>query len=307
WRALIGDIVDCCVNVANIVAVVINSSSPEGNVPDDKNSPAETTTIENKVKLMPEYLVVCCWRSAKETSLLLGQITSHIPISGCYDDDDVNGSDDDATSILTLKTLNRISDFLRDQLLLSRHRGAFELAYSAFVQLASTLWTNRIASLKSRPQIWVDQLIDRIKVHDPNDELCSTRRSAGLPYYFQAIVVTEPAVNNSKCFNFLMNNLMSIALRPIVKEETQHVCIFCVHSRNILRALIRDSTLTDRIQPFISDGIKSAILGYNSEYWQIRNSSTLLFSAIVRKIFGVKNSALSVHVSSSSSSPRCLG
>jgi hypothetical protein len=32
------------------------------------------------VMLMPEYLIVCCWRSVKEISLLLGQLTSDLPI-----------------------------------------------------------------------------------------------------------------------------------------------------------------------------------------------------------------------------------
>ena len=32
------------------------------------------------VSLMPEYLVVCCWRSIKEVSLLLGQLCQEAPI-----------------------------------------------------------------------------------------------------------------------------------------------------------------------------------------------------------------------------------
>ena len=32
-----------------------------------------------RVHLMPEYLVVCAWRSIKEVSLLLGQLTSTAP------------------------------------------------------------------------------------------------------------------------------------------------------------------------------------------------------------------------------------
>ncbi len=32
------------------------------------------------VNLMPEYLVVCCWRSIKEVSLLLGQLTQTAPL-----------------------------------------------------------------------------------------------------------------------------------------------------------------------------------------------------------------------------------
>ena len=33
-----------------------------------------------RVHLMPEYLVVCAWRSIKEVSLLLGQLTSTVPV-----------------------------------------------------------------------------------------------------------------------------------------------------------------------------------------------------------------------------------
>ena len=32
------------------------------------------------VMLMPEYLVVCCWRSVKEISLILGQLTKDVPV-----------------------------------------------------------------------------------------------------------------------------------------------------------------------------------------------------------------------------------
>ena len=32
------------------------------------------------VMLMPEYLIVCCWRSVKEISLVLGQLTASSPI-----------------------------------------------------------------------------------------------------------------------------------------------------------------------------------------------------------------------------------
>ena len=35
---------------------------------------------QETVMLMPEYLVVCCWRSVKEISLILGQLTSDVPV-----------------------------------------------------------------------------------------------------------------------------------------------------------------------------------------------------------------------------------
>ena len=42
-------------------------------------------TAEGRVHLMPEYLVVCAWRSIKEVSLLLGLITSTAPVSEVTD------------------------------------------------------------------------------------------------------------------------------------------------------------------------------------------------------------------------------
>ena len=41
---------------------------------------SDRSTDESRVHLMPEYLVVCAWRSIKEVSLLLGQITSTAPV-----------------------------------------------------------------------------------------------------------------------------------------------------------------------------------------------------------------------------------
>ena len=46
----------------------------------DLGDDASDVTAVNKVSLMPEYLTVCCWRSAKEASLLLGQLVETAPI-----------------------------------------------------------------------------------------------------------------------------------------------------------------------------------------------------------------------------------
>ena len=97
-----------------------------------------------------------------------------------------------------------------------------------------------------------------------------------------------------------------------------------VHAYNILRVLFRDSLLGDATLPFVADGVIIAINGFKSERWpvsyfsyligqrsltrsnivysianacfeyifnfQIRNAATLLFSALLTRIFGVKRS-----------------
>ncbi len=47
---------------------------------EDQQLLVETKESIKTVKLMPEYLVVCCWRSIKEVSLTLGQLTKMAPL-----------------------------------------------------------------------------------------------------------------------------------------------------------------------------------------------------------------------------------
>lgn len=48
---------------------------------EDKVSASEAERCVETVTLMPEYLIVCCWRNVKEVSLLLGQLTFEAPIT----------------------------------------------------------------------------------------------------------------------------------------------------------------------------------------------------------------------------------
>ena len=54
-----------------------------------------------------------------------------------------------------------------------------------------------------------------------------------------------------------------------------------MHALNILRALFRDTRLGEDVTPLIAEGIRAAVLAYGSKFWAIRNSATLLFSALV--------------------------
>ncbi|XP_046749353.1 thyroid adenoma-associated protein homolog isoform X2 [Diprion similis] len=71
------------------------------------------------------------------------------------------------------------------------------------------------------------------------------------------------------------------------------------HVINILRALFRHCQLGDCVKPYIADGVITAIKSYNGKTWAERNAATLLFSAMVVRIFGVQRTKdhlnLSVH------------
>lgn len=57
----------------------------------DDSPSTEGSTVEGRVGLMPEYLVVCCWRTTKEVSLLLGQTAVQAPVITPGEEEEAEG------------------------------------------------------------------------------------------------------------------------------------------------------------------------------------------------------------------------
>ncbi|XP_052228091.1 thyroid adenoma-associated protein homolog isoform X2 [Dreissena polymorpha] len=309
WRKLLSHFLVLCLNISTVVSPVVCNSSPEGNVeaisgeaagemdgvymtdPPMHNSDHDTDgrqarhTVDaasisrshEMVSHMPEYLIVCCWRTIKEISLTLGQLTSSLATL-----DSLMEALLDPTQVIL------IGDYFTQLLLESKHRGAFELAYAGFVKVTEVLWRSGIPTLHQLPRAWLCSVLKDIKSGDPGSRLCATRRSAGVPFYVQALVTTEPTSTGRQCFKQTMQELLALALDE--STVTLEMCIGKVHALNILRALYKDSRLKDDVAPYVADGLKVAILGFKSPLWTVRNSATLLMTAMMTRVFGVKRS-----------------
>lgn len=44
-----------------------------------------------------------------------------------------------------------------------------------------------------------------------------------------------------------------------------------IHALNILRTLYRDATLGEEMQPFVTEGLKMAVVGFSSSLWSVRD------------------------------------
>jgi len=188
--------------------------------------------------------------------------------------------------LLTPTQVLEVASFLMDLLAQTKHRGAFEQAYVAFTKLCECLWRSSKAELHSHPTKLLTELLENIsgsKKYSSSSRsgLCATRRSAGVPFIVQAIVSTEPDPS-SLVFKDAMKKLIDLANDDSVEGE------YRVHACNILRALFRDTRLGESVSGYVESGMKVSINGFEASNWAERNAATILFSALMTRIFGVK-------------------
>ncbi|KAM3931868.1 tRNA (32-2'-O)-methyltransferase regulator THADA [Leptodactylus fuscus] len=328
WRCLVSQLISMSYRLSAIVSPVVHSSSPEGLMPMDTESEAaaQLHMIMSEIKprdtndyftqpriLQKEYdlhsqalpedrvpsntlcaemkgdegascnvtaqmVLVCCWRSMKEVSLLLGLLCQSLPLQ----------TDPSAPEgLITVEQVIEMGDYFKHHLLQSRHRGAFELAYVGFVKLTEMLIGCKEESLRCRPRQWLCNVLEEIKSSDPSSRLCATRRSAGIPFYIQALLASEPKNSKAGLLKMTMKELISLAMPPSDSSGNSST-IPQVHALNVLRAVFRDTRLGENVIPYVGEGTQAAILGFTSPVWAVRNSSTLLFSTLITRIFGVK-------------------
>ncbi|XP_061481363.1 tRNA (32-2'-O)-methyltransferase regulator THADA isoform X2 [Rhineura floridana] len=320
WKEMVAKLILMSYKLSAVVSPVVQSSSPEGLIPMDTDldtagrlplilreiQPRDTNDYFTEAKLLKEccrldcaserdenisieirdeerqtcdvtaqMVLVCCWRSMKEISLLLGKLCQLLPLQASPSCPD---------ALITVEQVKDIGEYFKHQLLKSRHRGAFELAYAGFVKLTEVLSRCNNESLHRLPQQWLCNVLEEIKSSNPSSKLCATRRSAGIPFYIQALLASEPKKGKTGLLKMAMKELISLASPSSTPPST----VPQVHALNILRALFKDTHLGENIIPFVADGMRAAILGFTSSVWAVRNSSTLLFSTLITRIFGVK-------------------
>ena len=167
-----------------------------------------------------------------------------------------------------LKTGNRLVDkaailkmvlHLRQLLMATKHRGAFEQVYCGFSQSCNALSRCPDDELNRLPSEWLRDLIRDLDDDESAAKLCATRRSAGLPFMFQAIFSLEVEMGRDELFAYSMESLLTMASSK-----------GSIHSLNILRSLYRESRLNQVIGPYVARGLMIAISGFEANDWAVR-------------------------------------
>ncbi|GAB0092286.1 hypothetical protein DMENIID0001_072760 [Sergentomyia squamirostris] len=254
WRNFFKETLILCNEACKIVAPIVNNSSPEGYLPED------CEIIECGERVTPQKMLLCGWRTIKEVTLLLGEFCEKIPHN---------------SSLITDDELIQIGQNFMEILLETKHRGAFEVSAVGFSKLCSRLCMERTPEVANLPKDWLDDLLNAILLtvnETKYKKLCGTRRSAGLPFLIQSILTScDPSLFHGAMKRLLKESKLSTDGR--------------IHTMNVLRYLFRCSSFHSFF--YAKDGLLIAIESFGSSSWAERNSASLLFSALIVRIFGV--------------------
>ncbi|CAF0722657.1 unnamed protein product [Brachionus calyciflorus] len=279
WKRIIDELIELCFEVSKVVSPIVNSKSPEGIFPTELVSMQPEIVNSDLLKsVTPQMLLVCCWRSMKEISLFFGDLVRLLPIEF--------ESQKESSFLLASSQVNKIGDYFVRHLFETRHRGAFELAYIGFTSMCETFWKCNTGLYCNQTLKWTDYVLNLIQTEESKIKLCSTRRGGGLPFFVQAIVSTELVENGRKTLSKCMNVLLKLVEVNDADEEN----FSKVLAMYILSALFKDTRLGEDVLQYAETALIAAINGFDSVYWNVRNASTLLFSSLINRIFGVNRS-----------------
>lgn len=157
-----------------------------------------------------EAVTVAAWLSIKEVSFLLGCLVKAC-VSGATADFNASLKSTNSSAaaaaaasmssplplkLITIAEIRDLGQHLLDNLLVLRHRGAMETTSEGFQVICESILGTNDRALHALVNDWLTQLISRID--NTPWELLSTRRSAGLPYAFLAILRSETNTRQSR-------------------------------------------------------------------------------------------------------------
>lgn len=81
WGPVLGRLIELCLCLSELVSPVVCSSSPEGFLPEGEGrGVGMSAEIDSSSVGSAQSLLLCCWHTMKEVSLLLGHLVEHFNV-----------------------------------------------------------------------------------------------------------------------------------------------------------------------------------------------------------------------------------
>eukprot|EP01080_Neovahlkampfia_damariscottae_P005556 gene5556-9374_t len=219
---------------------------------------------EEKNQQNNHSLVVNCWLALVECCESIGIISSTVELpvyEGTLAKD----------AVLSIDQFKEIGDAFISIFITSKHNGVIEKGALSFNKICKRLLNCGINQLCTLPSKWLDIFLSLIK----EDKKNVLRRSAGLPWAIMAILTSEPA----GVPKVLLPRTMKFFLDICETDDKSPK----VHSLHVLSFIFRESSLSEFILHHIEDGFIVVLKGFNSQHWNVRNSSLMCFNHLINR------------------------
>ena len=158
-----------------------------------------------------------------------------------------------------------------------RHPGAFSSLADPLTTLASVFSFD------------CTSLIDRHLTSFP--EVSTTRRSAGLPLCLKALLLGtvqryQKLDKTGRLQSVECKKVSDSFIELVMKDKDSINAVSLVHALNCLRALFREARLSPYLTHSVPTLTKFCFAHFSSKEWSIRNSASMLFFALIVKVFG---------------------
>lgn len=129
------------------------------------------------------------------------------------------------------------------------------------------------------------------------------RRSAGIPAAFIAFFLSEPEGTPKRLLPRALRWLIDLSNKSITNQNgsgsgsgsksdpkiRDEGVIPTVHAFNVLKAAFNDTNLATDTSGFSAEAMIICIRSFSSNYWEVRNSACLAYTALVRRMIGFLN------------------
>lgn len=246
--------------------------------------------------------VVGAWLLVKEASALLASLVKISPPTKYSEEDkDSSGMKKwlENSELLSFTEIKNVGNIILDALGRLKHMGAIAEAHSALQIICECLLRHgeRSPQLCRLPSMWLNEILNRLK---NERQVFILRRSAGFAYSFLSILRAEPAnalplllkTAMSTLLHFIECNLDDIvenASTRLYSTTSEEIIELkgswrgCVHALNVLRLILIDGSLGKELESYIGRSTQLAVLGFSSTKWAVRNSSMMVFSAVIQR------------------------
>ncbi|KAF0993287.1 hypothetical protein HZS_3044, partial [Henneguya salminicola] len=265
-------------NFLSSVMPIIRNIVPEGFVMDQLSLDIFQDFKENKttqeLQMISHSFFNLIWRSSREACMFLA-LASEFLIENL----DLISSQQPST----MSTLLAIQDTLLSILTESHHLGLYGVTFEIFKDYCTHAWKNEILAEKLEHIIM--KILEELDINSQGNAVpkIATRRSAGLPYCIEAIILACPRFKQSSLVDLFANRIFIILKKEITnKSESKNAAISLYIQRHLFNSSKISALLFDHIAKFMDISIN----GISSSIWEIKNSSILLFSSLVRNLFG---------------------